>query len=305
MRVLVAGASSVPGLAVLRELMAGGHEAIGLTRAKNKAAQIAEAGARPIVADVFDAAEVEAVVGDVAPEVVISLLTTLPRRGPMRWRDFGPAQALWGRGVPNLVTAAQRAGVRRIVAESVIFAYGFAPSGPPAIDESTPHFGPAPRGGSEMLAAIRAMEQTVLTSGEHSGTEGIVLRYGAFYGAGVPHTELMTRLVKWWALPVPTGNGVLSWVDLDDVARATVSALDQGRGGELYNIVDDDPMSFHDYVRGLTSAARRPPPLVVPRRLFGLLAPYTATAFGEAWLPVSNAKAKAELNWKPTTGSGT
>jgi nucleoside-diphosphate-sugar epimerase len=116
---------------------------------------------------------------------------------------------------------------------------------------------------------------------------------------------MMTRLVRWWVLPVPTGNGVLSWVDLDDVAHATVAAVDHGRGGELYNIVDDDPMSFHDYVRGLASAAHRPPPLVIPRRLFGLLAPYTATAFGDAWLPVSNAKAKAELNWKPTTGSGT
>jgi hypothetical protein len=88
------------------------------------------------------------VVGDVAPEVVISLLTTLPKRGPMRWG----------------------------VAESVIFAYGFASSVPPSIDESIPHFGAAPRGGSEMLAAIRAMEQTVLSSGEYSDMEGILLR---------------------------------------------------------------------------------------------------------------------------------
>jgi hypothetical protein len=128
------------------------------------------------------------VVGDVAPEVVISLLTTLPKWRPMRWRDFEPAQAIWGRSAqPG--RRGQRAGVRRIVAESVIFAYGFASSVPPSIDESTPHFGAAPRGGSEMLAAIRAMEQTVLSSGEYSDMEGILLRYDALRRRCAAHRD--------------------------------------------------------------------------------------------------------------------
>ena len=95
------------------------------------------------------------------------------------------------------------------------------------------------------------MEQTVLSSGEHSDTEGIVLRYGIFYGPGVPHDELFTRLARWWAMPAITGTGLLSWIEIGDVARATADALDRGRGGQMYNIVDDRPRSFGDYAREL------------------------------------------------------
>jgi len=123
MRVLVAGATSVPGLPLLRELNARGHDVVGLTRQLAKTPQIEQAGAKPVVADVFDAAPIDSVVADIEPEVVVSLLTTLPKRGPMRVKDFEPARELWSRGAPNLVTAAQRAGVRRVVAESVIFAH--------------------------------------------------------------------------------------------------------------------------------------------------------------------------------------
>src|SRR4051812_10928921 len=118
MQILVAGATSVPGIPLLRELNARGHDVVGLTRQPGKSAQIEQAGAKPVVADVFNATEIESVVADIAPEVVISLLTTLPKRGPMRIRDFNPAKELWGRGAPNLVAAAQKAGVHRVVAES-------------------------------------------------------------------------------------------------------------------------------------------------------------------------------------------
>jgi nucleoside-diphosphate-sugar epimerase len=167
------------------------------------------------------------------------------------------------------------------------------------MDETDPYPGPPPPGGEAMLAALRGMEQTVLTSGQHSDTEGIVLRYGAFYGSGVPHDEMFTRLVKWWAMPAVTGNGIVSWVHIDDVAKATADAVERGRGGQIYNIVDDRPRSFGDYIRELAATLHRPRPLPFPRRLFGLVAPYGAIAFGDTWLPLSNAKAKAELGWTP------
>ena len=299
MRVLVAGATSVPGLPLLRELNSRGHEVIGLTRASSKTSQIAAAGAKPVVADVFDADDIDKAVADVGPEVVVSLLTTLPKWGPKRPRDFGPATKLWGRGAPNLVAAAQRAGVRRVVAESVVFAYGYPRTGPAMIDESDPYPGPPFPGGDSAIAALRGMEQKVLTSGDHSDTEGIVLRYGVFYGPGMPHTDLFARLARWWALPAMTGNGIISWVHIDDVAKATADALDNGRGGQIYNIVDDRPQSFGDYVRELSKSLHRPPPIPISHRLVGLVASYPATAFGTTWLPLSNAKAKAELGWTP------
>jgi nucleoside-diphosphate-sugar epimerase len=298
MRVLVAGATSVPGIPLLRELNSRGHEVIGLTSRSAKTSAIEQAGAKPVVADVFDAAQIDKVVADIEPEVVVSLLTTLPKWGPKRAKDFEPAKKLWGVGAPNLVVAAQRAGVRRVVAESVVFAYGYPTSGPPLLDETDPYPGPPFPGGDAAIAALRGMEQTVLSSGEHSDTEGIVLRYGIFYGP-VPHDELFTRLAKWWAFPALTGNGITSWVHIDDVAKATADAVERGRGGEIYNIVDDRPQSIGDYARELSKKLHRPPPIPLPHRLVGMIASYPATAFGTTWLPLSNAKAKAELGWTP------
>ncbi len=164
MRVLVAGATSVPGIPLLRELNSRGHDVVGLTRAgRRRPLQIEALAAKPVVADVFDAAQIDKVVADVEPEVVVSLLTTLPKWGPKRPKDFEPARKLWSSGAPNLVAAAQRAGVRRVVAESVIFAYGYPTSGPQSMDETDPYPGPPPKGGDDMLAALRGMEQTVLT----------------------------------------------------------------------------------------------------------------------------------------------
>jgi nucleoside-diphosphate-sugar epimerase len=299
MRVLVAGATSVPGIPLLRELNARGHDVIGLTSQSARTSQIEQQGAKPVVANVFDTAQINTVVGDIEPEVVVSLLTTLPKWGPKRAKDFEPARKLWGQGAPNLVAAAQRAGVRRVVAESVVFAYGYPTSGPQLVDESDPYPGPPPKGGDDMLAALRGMEQTVLTSGEHSDTEGIVLRYGLFYGPGVPHDELFTRLAKWWGLPAMTGHGIASWVHIEDVAKATADAVTNGRGGQIYNIVDDRPQSFGDYAREMSKKLHRPPPIPISYRLVGMVASYPATAFGTTWLPLSNAKAKAELGWTP------
>jgi nucleoside-diphosphate-sugar epimerase len=299
MRVLVAGATSVPGLPLLCELSARGHDVVGLTRSSTKTSQIEATGAKAVVADVFDPEDIDKVVADVGPEVVVSLLTTLPKRGPMRVRDFEPARRLWGQGAPNLVAAAQRSGVRRVVAESVIFAYGYPSTGPALMDESDPYPGPPPPGGDAMLTALRDMERTVLTSGERSDTEGIVLRYGGFYGPGVPHDEMFARMAKWRVSLDMGGGGIVSWVHIDDVVSATANALDHGRGGQIYNIVDDRPQSFNDYSRELAAKLGRPRQVHIPRAVVKAVAPYGVLAFGDTWLPLSNAKAKAELGWAP------
>ena len=241
----------------------------------------------------FEPAQLDAVMAEFAPEAVVSLLTTLPAWGPKRPKDFEPATRLWSVGASNLVAAAQRAGVRRVVAESVIFAYGYPPTGPARIEETDPYPGPPPPGGAGFLGALREMEQTVLSAG------GIVLRYGIFYGPGVTHDELFVKLAKWWAVPAMTGTGILSWVHIDDVARATADAVERGREAQIYNIVDDRPASFGDYIRELNARLHRPRPWPISPRLVGLVASYPATAFGRTWLPLSNAKAKADLGWSP------
>ncbi|MGA5462732.1 NAD-dependent epimerase/dehydratase family protein [Mycobacterium sp. NPDC050041] len=293
MKVLVAGATSVPGLPLLRELRARGHDVVGMTRSAARTAQISATGADAVVADVFDTAEVESVLADVAPDAVVSLLTTLPKYGPLRAKDFEPATKLWSIGAPNLVAAAKRAGVRRVVAESVIFAYGYPPTGPPLMDESDPYPGPPPPNGAGFLGALRAMEQAVLAA------DGIVLRYGVFYGPGVTHDDLFRKLARFWAVPALTGGGILSWVHIDDVARATADAVEKGRPGQIYNVVDDRPQSFGDYIRELNAKLGRPKPWPISSKVVGLVSSYPATAFGDTWLPLSNAKARAELGFAP------
>jgi nucleoside-diphosphate-sugar epimerase len=126
-----------------------------------------------------------------------------------------------------------------------------------------------------------------------------VLRYGAFYGPDVPHDEMFVRMARWRVMLNMGGNGIASWIHIDDVAKATADALDRGRGGQIYNIVDDRPQSFDDYTRELGAKMGRPRQLRIPRWLVKLAAPYGVTAFGDTWLPLSNAKAKAELGWTP------
>jgi nucleoside-diphosphate-sugar epimerase len=88
-------------------------------------------------------------------------------------------------------------------------------------------------------------------------------------------------------------------VHIEDVAKATADAVTNGRGGQIYNIVDDRPQSFGDYARELSKKLHRPPPIPISYRLVRMVASYPATAFGTTWLPLSNAKAKAELGWTP------
>lgn len=300
MRVLVAGATSTLGVPVLRELAAKGHEALGLTRSQSTRARIEGAGAELIVGDVLDRERIAELVRATAPDAVLSLLITLPKRGPMRVSHFQKTKLLWRTGVPNLLTAAQAAGCCRFVAESVIFAYGYGRFGPEPLDEDAPATGPPFKGGEDVLDALRSMERAVLVSASGSDTEGIVLRYGAFHGADVPSTNFMVGLVRRRMMLVPDGDGLLSWIEIGDAATATVAALERGRGGEIYNVVDDEPVSYRDYIDDLAALLGRRPPPSVPQRLARRVVPYAATILGDVRLPVSNAKAKRELGWVPS-----
>lgn len=300
MKVLVAGATSVPGIPVVNALVAGGHDVVGLTRSPSKAGAVSAAGGTPVVGDVLDPHQITDIVGSVAPDAVISLLTTLPKYGPMQMWQFKPAIRLWRDGATNLLAAAQQAGVRRLVAESVVFAYGYGPLGSLPLVESDPYPGPPPvKRATAMLDALRGMERAILASGESTDTEGIVLRYGLFHGNGVPHAELMARMAKLCLMPVPGGGGLHSWIALDDVAHATAAALERGRGGELYNIVDDNPVTFREYLDAVATQLHRPKPIGLPNALVRLGSPYVAAAFGRTQAPISNVKAKRELHWAP------
>jgi nucleoside-diphosphate-sugar epimerase len=301
MKVLIAGAASVLGIPLIRECIEAGHQVVGLTRSAKKLDLITSAGAGAVVVDVADRAHLTSVVEASEPDVVVSLLMTLPRMGPLRLKDFEPAQRLWKLSTANLLPAAQRAGAHRFIAESMVFAYGYDRFGMQLLTEDDPEKGPPPLGeaGRPMLEGLRQLERIVLASGDASATEGIVLRYGVLHGRSVPHAETMARLAKLWAMPVPTGGAIMSWIELGDAARATLAALAHGSGGQIYNVVDDEPVSFRRYMNDLAAALHRPKPVAIPRWLMSQFAPYGAEAFGRAQVAASNAKAKFELRWQP------
>ncbi|HEV2979848.1 MAG TPA: NAD(P)-dependent oxidoreductase [Solirubrobacteraceae bacterium] len=300
MRVFVAGATGVIGRRLLPLLRSDGHEVTGMVRAPRREAAVRELGAEPAIADAMDAAAVRGAIEGARPDVVVHELTSLPRRIDPRKleRDFARNDRLRTDGTRNLVDAAQAAGVSRIVAQSVAFAY--APGPPGAIHtEDDPLYLDAPKQFARTMHAVAELERAVLGAG------GLVLRYGYFYGPGssISRDGTLCQDLARRRLPVVGGGrGVWSFIHVDDAARATVQALTNGAGG-AYNVVDDDPAPVAEWLPALAQAVGAPRPLRVPT----LLAYPLAGRYGVLTMTrsqgASNALARRVLAWQPRYAS--
>ena len=133
---------------------------------------------------------------------------------------------------------------------------------------------------------MRSAEQQTFTA-----PEGIALRYGLLYGGDA---EQMRAPLAKRGVPVASG-GVLGWVHHLDAVAATVAALEHGRAGQAYNVVDDQPASWREVYTAMAAAFGAPPPRRLPGWLFRLTAPYVASFVVGTSMRLSNAKAKAEL----------
>ncbi|KRE55338.1 NAD(P)-dependent oxidoreductase [Phycicoccus sp. Soil748] len=297
MRVFVAGATGAIGRQLVPRLVRAGHEVVAMTRDVAKQDALAALGAKPVVADALHAEQVAEAVGTAQPDVVVHQLTSI---GAMDLRHFDRAFATTNRlraeGTDHLLSAAQAAGVGRFVAQSFFAAYERT-GGPVKSEEDS--FGPHPaKEMRETVAAIRHVEQSVLAA---TWTEGVVLRYGGFYGPGTslgPDGE-QTEAVRRRRFPVVgDGGGVWSFIHIGDAADATVAAVEHGTRG-VYNIVDDEPARVAEWLPALASAlgARKPMhvPLAVGRLLTGEVGAVMMTELRGA----SNAKARRELGWSP------
>jgi nucleoside-diphosphate-sugar epimerase len=137
--------------------------------------------------------------------------------------------------------------------------------------------------------------------------EGLVLRYGGFYGPGTT-TSLaadaqMAVPIRKRRLPIlGDGGGVFSHIHIDDAAAATAVAVERGRAG-VYNIVDDEPAPVREWLPVLANALGAKPPRHIPRWLGRVLAGETATIMMTDAKGASNAKAKRELGWTPRYAS--
>jgi nucleoside-diphosphate-sugar epimerase len=300
MRVFLAGATGAIGRRLVPMLLAEGHQVTGMTRSAEKAQQLRVAGAEPVVADALDGAAVEAAVREAQPEAVIHQLTALPQRIDPRKieRDFVLNDRLRSEGTRLLVDAAKAAGARRIVAQSIAFAY--APGTPGTLHrERDPLFLDAPRSFRRSALALADLESTVL------GASGIVLRYGYFYGPGTSISSggSMAEDLGRRRLPiVGRGTGVWSFIHIDDAAQATVAALAHDGSG-VYNIVDDDPAPVSEWVPGLAEAIDAPRPWRVPAPIARIVAGGYGVTVMTRGQGASNELAKRELDWRPTHAS--
>jgi nucleoside-diphosphate-sugar epimerase len=300
MRVFVAGASGVIGRPLVPRLVAAGHEVTGTTRSERSAEAIQAAGATPAIVDALDATELREAVERAAPEVVVHELTALPERFNPRKRGlYDATNRIRREGTRSLLDAARAAGVRRFVCQSIAFAY--APAAQPQVmDEEAPLNLSAPPPFSEGMRVIAEMERAVLDA----DLDGLVLRYGWFYGPGTYYGEggSMAADVRKRRFPVVgSGSGLFSFIHTDDAADATVAAVERGAPG-VYNVVDDDPAALRDWVPAYAEAIGAPPPRRVPVWLARLVAGKMASSMN-VQPGASNAKAKRELVWAPRWSS--
>jgi len=298
MRVFVAGATGAIGKQLVPRLVAAGHEVTGMTRSESKRVLLSQLGAVPVIADALDPHQVADAVAAARPEVIVHQLTSI---GPLDTRHFDRDFALTNRlrteGTDYLLSAGHAVGVRRFVAQSVA-AYGmYARSGGPVKTEADPLEATPVRDMRETLAAIRHLEDAVLRA---EWTEGIVLRYGAFYGPGTSLApgEEQFELVRTRKYPlVGDGGGVWSFIHVADAAEATVAAIEHANRG-VYNVVDDDPATVAEWLPALAKTLGAKKPRRVPRFIARLFAGEAGVMMMTEIRGASNAKAKRELAWR-------
>jgi nucleoside-diphosphate-sugar epimerase len=297
MKVFVAGASGAIGRPLLRQLVAAGHEVTGMTRREERAEGIRAAGATAVVCDVFDAVALETAVKQSAPNVVVNQMTSLPQKyNPRKASFYAATDRVRSEGGHNLVEAARPAGAKRFLTQSIAFLY--APEGDWVKAEDARPFENA-RG--HFRGAIEAMlghEREVVDSPDF---EGLVLRYGQFYGPGTYYARdgHLGREVSRRRFPiVGPGTGTFSFLHVEDAAGATVAALSNGTAG-VYNVVDDEPAPLHEWLPVYAEALGAKPPRRVPVWLAKLVAGGSVAEMAVGLRGASNAKAKRELGWRP------
>jgi nucleoside-diphosphate-sugar epimerase len=285
MNVFVAGGSGTIGIPLVRARVAAGHQVTALTRSTSKQDGLHALGASVAVADALNREALIAAVEAARPTHIIHQLTALPKGGPRRSSDLDATNRLRIDGTRNLLEAAIQAGARRFVVGSFAMLSARGPVAAASDDEAA--------------AAVRSMERQVLEATERGSIEGVILRYGMFYGLETPSTVTMIDMVRKRRLPVVRGDsGQLPVIHVEDAVSATVGALDLAPAGGTYDIVDDRAVSLTEIVEAIAEYTGTAAPIRVPAWLARLVAPYMAR-MTSIRMPLSNAKAKAELGWRP------
>jgi nucleoside-diphosphate-sugar epimerase len=292
MRVFLAGGTGAIGRLLVPRLLAAGHQVTATTRSTDRAARLRASGADAVVVDAFDSAALRAAVTDAGPDVVVHQLTALAEPAADYASRLVDTNRLRGEVTAVLVDAARAAGAGRVVAQSASFMT--APQGPWLQDESAPLYTDAPEPLRGHVTANLALEQAVLGA---DGIDGVVLRYGFFYGAGTgfgPGGDFAEAVRGGRQPVVGDGQGRYPFLHIDDAAAVTAAAVERGEPG-VYNVVDDDPAPMRDWVPFLARLIGGPEPANIAADVAERdLGPQTVY-YGTQLRGAANDRAKREL----------
>ncbi|HTU94504.1 MAG TPA: NAD(P)-dependent oxidoreductase [Solirubrobacteraceae bacterium] len=289
MRILVAGASGAIGRQLLPLLDAVGHETIGLVHRT----PVEVRNGHLVTADALDRDALTTAVSEFEPEVVVNLLTAIPHNlNPRTFeRQFAQTNRLRTEGTANLVAATR--GVR-MISESVAFAY--APRPGLVADETAPLWERGPKAFLPALAALQELERITAETG------GVCLRFGSLVGPGTGFAPdgTIVEAVRGGKLPiVGDGSGTFSFIHTHDAATAIVAALDRPEVTGALNIVDDQPLRTAEWLPALARLIGARSPRRLPQWLARLVAGSWGVAFLNGLVGATNARAKAQLDWRP------
>jgi nucleoside-diphosphate-sugar epimerase len=276
-------------------LVARGYQVIGTTTSEKNAETIRALGAEPVVVDGLDASGIGEAVARSEPDAIIHQMTALSSTPDFKHFDrwFALTNRLRTEGTENLLAAAKASGVRRFVAQSFT-GWSNERTGSWIKTEDDPLDAHPVAEQRETLAAIRFLERAVI----EAPLDGIVVRYGGLYGPG--SSEKLVEILRKRMFPViGNGAGYVSSTHVDDAAGGTLAALERGRRGEIYNIVDDEPAPTHEFIPAIAEALGAPKPMRIPAWLGRLFAGDVAVAMMTEGRGSSNAKARRELGWQP------
>jgi 2-alkyl-3-oxoalkanoate reductase len=292
-KIFIAGATGAIGQPLIAELIRQGHAVTGMTTSAAGAAKLARAGAGVARVSALDAPAVDAAIHDASPDVIIDELTSLPRDPADMAASFKRDRQVRIEGGGNLLRAAVAHGVRRYIQQSSGF---FLAPGPGLGDESQP-------------LAVDASPRVSLSSRSYTELEdrlaaapleGMALRYGFFYGPNTWYNPdgAVAEQVRQQHVPIiGKGEGVYSWVHIDDAATATVAALNAPPG--KYHVVDDDPSPLHVWLPAFARFVGAPPPPHLTEEQ-ALAAAGEDTIYYQTKLRgASNEKAKRALGFRP------
>jgi len=299
MKVFVAGSTGAIGKYLVPQLVEGGHEVTALVRSADRANAVEAMGAKPAVADALNKQELTAAITTAKPEVIIHQLTALSRASDFKNLDevFVLTNRFRTEVTETMLAAARIVGTRRFIAQSFC-GWPFARQGGPVKTEEDPLDPNPPANFSKTLAAIRFLEDAVEKSKD---VEALALRYGFFYGPGTALAKdgSAIDLIRKHKMPiVGNGDGVWSFIHIEDAARATVAAISRGSPG-IYNVVDDEPAPVSTWLPYLAEVLGAKPPAKVPHFVAKFVIGDGGVMMMTEIRGGSNAKAKRGLGWQP------